>query len=112
MLGTKGRSGPPVNELVLDRECGLDETTFEIIRIWAQHRGPSQTFLDPTRISDPEAFGALMATALHDASRAYAEEYGLDGNVALNRIFQAMYKHLTDPQGSAAESRVRILGQE
>ena len=63
-------------------------------------------------IPDPADFGRIMATAVQDGARAYAEEWGIDGNVALNPIFQALYKHLTDPQESAKETRVRILGHE
>ncbi|GAA4713004.1 DUF5076 domain-containing protein [Sphingomonas lutea] len=103
----------PRNQLdLVGNDRTLDDLTFEVLRVWVHHQGPVDTFLDPTLLKEPEAFGTMMATVLHDASRAYAEEYRLDGSVALNRIYQGMMKHLTDPEGSAAESRVRILGHE
>jgi hypothetical protein len=101
------------NELRLDaHDRMLDDQTFEVLRVWVQHRGPVHTFVNPAVLEDPGAFGTMLATAMHDAARAYQEEWGLDGSDALNRIFQGLYKHLTDPEGSAAESRQRVLGTE
>jgi hypothetical protein len=101
------------NELNLEgHERGLDDQTFEVLRVWVQHRGPVHTFVNPTLLKEPSAFGTMLATVMHDAARAYEEEWGIAGNEALNQIFQASYKHLTDPEGSAAESRQRVLGPE
>ncbi len=101
------------NELDLEgHERGLDDQTFEVLRVWVQHRGPVHTFVSPVFIKDPDAFGTMLATVMHDSARAYEEEYGLDGSEALNQIFQGLYKHLTDPEGTAAESRRRVLGSE
>jgi hypothetical protein len=101
------------NELGLEgHKRLLDNQTFEVLRVWVQNRGPVHTFVNPALLEDPGAFGTMLATVMHDAARAYEEEWRINGSEALNRIFQGLYKHLTDPEGSAAESRQRILGTE
>ena len=95
--------------LLTDRAGGH---MFEVLRVWVEHHGPAHIFINPALIRDPADFGRILATVVHDSARAYAEEWGLDGTAALNAIFQGMYGHLTDPEGSAKETRVRILGHE
>lgn len=61
----------PKNALPLANAEHLSDQSFEIVRLWVDHGGGSTAWIASDVLTDPRAFGRLIADLVQHGARAY-----------------------------------------
>ena len=84
------------NEIQIEDENGLNDESFEIMRVWVTHNGGSPVWIRGGVVANPDVLGRVIANAILHTARAHAQATGMPEAEAVAAIRQGVVGGLDD----------------
>ena len=88
----------------------LTSESSEVARIWVTDNAGSTTWINASILEDPKVFGYLMSDTIRNAAQAYATDWNMAENVALQAIVDGIAEELRSEFAKAFTVRKGGLG--
>ena len=86
----------PVGAISLEHGDVLTDRSAEVARIWVTDGAGASVWINAGVLGDAEVFGYLMADTIRHAARAYAGNYGMTEDEALQAIVAGLSAQLRE----------------